>query len=273
MAHPALDMGKAWTQATGMLGANRDLVSVLAGLFLFVPLFVVMIALLGAEIDFGAPGSDPDPERVAAQINAVLAANWAPLLLAILGQLAGGIAILALLGDPRRPTVREVLARVPRLLLPMLGAQLLSGVLIQLPSILAGLLPEPGAAVAGFAALAAGLYLTVKFSVVSAVVVIDRQSNPIAATRRSWRMTGGNGLRLFVFYAMLGMVGAVIGLILVLVVGLALSVLGDRAALIGNAAFAALLFSLFYTISYALTAAIHRQLSQEPRDVEADLFE
>lgn len=273
MAHPALDMGKAWTQATGMLGANRDLVGVLAGLFLFVPLFVVMIALLGTGIDFGAPGSEPDPERVAAQINALLAANWAPLLLAVIGQLAGGIAILALLGDPRRPTVRDVLGQVPRLLLPMLGAQLLVGVLTQLPSLIAGLLPGPAAALAGFAALGLGLYLTVRFAVVSAVVVIDRQANPLAAMRRSWQLTGGNALRLIIFFALLGMVAAVVGLILILVAGLALSVLGDRAAVIGNAAVAALLFSVFYTISYALTAAIHRQLSQASGAEQADLFE
>ncbi|TAD84636.1 MAG: hypothetical protein EAY70_01130, partial [Sphingomonadales bacterium] len=115
LAMVKLDMGQAWTQATGMIGANRDLVSVLAGIFLFLPLFVVVYLLLTSGMDFGG-GGQPDPARVSAQINAFLLANWWAVLLAVIGQLCGGIAILALLGDPARPTVREVLGGVPRLL-------------------------------------------------------------------------------------------------------------------------------------------------------------
>ena len=204
MAHPALDMGKAWTQATGMLGSNRDLVGVLAGLFLFVPLFVAMTALLGAGIDFGTPDSEPDPERVAAQINALLAANWAPLLLAIIGQLAGGIAILALLGDPRRPTVRDVLGRVPRLLLPMLGAQLLVGVLTSCPR--SG---RPAAGAGGaVAALRRGVRALYPVRLpVSAVVVMNRQ--PIPSPRCAVVQLTGAMPCAHIFFALLGMVAAI----------------------------------------------------------------
>lgn len=273
MAHRKLDMGKAWTQATGMIGANRDLVGVLAGIFLFLPLFVVIYLLLTSGLDFGADGREPDPERVAAQINAFMLANWWALLLAIVGQLCGGIAILALLGDPARPTVREALGAVPRLFLPMLGGQLLVGLLTQFPSFLTSALPAAAEAAASLIVLPATFYLSVKFALVSAVIVIGGRGNPVTAMRESWQLTKSNSFRLFLFFVSLVLLGMVIGLILLLVVGLVFSALGERVALIGNTAFLAMLLTVFYTISYALTAAIHRQLSQSIPDEEPDLFE
>ena len=74
------------------------------------------------------------------------------------------------------------------------------------------------------------------------------------------------------FFAMLVFLGVVIALILSLIVGLVFAALGDRVALFGNAAFYALLLTVFYTLSYALTVAIYRQLSQGPV-TQADLFE
>ena len=268
-----LDMGKAWTQATGLIGANRDLVGVLAGVFLFLPVFVLMMALLSSGIDFSPQGGEPNPERIAAQINALLMANWWSLLLVLIGQLCASIAILSLLGDPGRPTVREVLQNLPRLLLPVLGAQLLIGLITQLPSLLAGLLPELAEALVSFLLLPVTLYLTIKFSLAIAVIVLGSQRNPIEALRRSWQLTKANSFRLFGFFLMLTLLFMVIALILLLVVGLVFAALGDRVALFGNAAFFALMLTVFYTISYALTVAIYRQLSQPVPDGDADLFE
>lgn len=267
-----LDMGKAWTQATGMVGANRDLVGVLAGLFLFLPLFVLLIALLGSGIDFGSQGPEPDPEKFAAQINALLLANWWAVLMVIIGQLCASLSILALLGDPGRPTVREVLARVPRLMLPAIGAQALIIVVTQLPSLLAGQLPAMAEALLSLVILPVTLYLSIKFSLAIAVIVLAPEGNPIEAMRRSWRLTKSNSFRLFGFFLILGLLFVVIALILSLVVGLATAALGDRVALFGNAAFYALVLTVFYTLSYALTVAIYRQLSQTPA-AQADLFE
>lgn len=273
MAHRKLDMGRAWTQATGMIGANRDLVGVLAGLFLFIPFFVLLYALFSSGIDVGGGGGEPNPEKVAAGINAFLLANWWALLLAALGQLSGGIAILALLGDPDRPTVREVLGRVLRLIVPVVLGQLLVALATQLPSLLAGLMPETVAAALSLVVLPVTIYLTVKFCLVNAVIVLGRQRNPLAAMGGSWRLTKGNSFRLFAFFAMLILLGAVIALIVMLVIGLVLSAAGDRFALIGNAAMLGLLLTAFYTVSFALTAAIYRQLSQPLPDADAELFE
>lgn len=273
MANRKLDMGTAWTQATGLIGANRDLVSVLAGIFLFLPFFVLILALFNSDFDFGGAGGEPDPEQISAQLNAVLLANWWAVLLVAVGQLAGGVAILALLGDRTRPMVREVLKRVPGLLLPMLGAQLLIGLATQLPSVLTGLLPETAAALAGFVALPVTLYLTVKFSLASAGIVLGGTHNPVTAMRESWQLTSGNSLRLFAFFFMLTMLALVIGLLMAMIVGLILSALGDRGATIGNAAFAAVLLTTFYTLSYALTVSIYRQLTGSAAQSDIDLFD
>jgi hypothetical protein len=267
MAIRKLDMGRAWAQATGMIGANRDLVGVLAGLFLFLPMFVLIYALFTSGVDLTGGGGEPDPEKLAAAINGVLLSKWWALLLAVIGQMCGAIAILALLADPRRPTVREVLGMVPRLGLPVLGAQALIGIVTQIPSLVTTALPA-----ASLIALPITLYLTIKFSLSTAAIVLGRTGNPVTAMRRSWGLTKGNSFRLFVFFAALILLSGVIGLILMLIVGLILAALPDHVAVIGSAAFLAVLLSIFYTVSFALSAAIYRQLSEPLPEEDADLF-
>lgn len=273
MANRKLDMGRAWTQATGLIGANRDLVSALAGLFLFIPLFVCAYALLGSDIDLGAGGGEPDPERMRAQINALLLENWWALLLTALGQLCGSIAILALLGDRSRPTVREVLGLIPRLILPVFAAQLLIGVVTQGLGAIGGAVPGGAGALISLIAFPISIYLTIKFCLVSAVIVIGHRPNPITAMRESWRLTRANSFRLLAFFAVLVALALVIALILILIVGLVLAAAGERVALIGNAAFVAALLAAFYTISYALSAAIFHQLSEPAPELDVDLFD
>ncbi|MET4132787.1 hypothetical protein ABIE62_001923 [Porphyrobacter sp. MBR-155] len=48
MAHHKLDMGKAWTQATGLIGANRDTIGAIAGLFFLLP--ALGLALFAPEL-------------------------------------------------------------------------------------------------------------------------------------------------------------------------------------------------------------------------------
>jgi hypothetical protein len=273
MANRQLDMGKAWVQATGLIGANRDLVSVLAGIFLFVPFFVLMLALSGSNLDLGGAGSQPDPQQVYAQIFAIMLDNWWALLLVIFGQLCGGVAILTLLGDRSRPMVSEVLKRVPGLIPSMFALQLLVTLATQGPSLLTELLPEMAAALVSFVLLPITLYLTIKFSVANAVIVLERRLNPLAAMGESWRLTKGNSFRLFAFMFMLGLLAMVIGLILTMVVGLILAALGDRVAMIGNAAFIAGLAATFYTLFYAVTVSIYHQLAGTVTQTEIDLFE
>ena len=273
MTNRKLDMGKAWTDATGMVGANRDLVSALAGLFLFLPIFVLALALFGSNIDFGPQGAEPNPERVAEQLNAVFRANWWAVLLVIIGQLCAAITLLRLLGDTARPTVREVLAKLPLLLLPALAVQVLTIAVTQLPSILAQQLPDLAEALVGMIWFPVSIYLSIKFSLAIAVIVLGPQRNPIAAMRRSWQITKSNSFRMFGFFAMLAVLFVVIALILLLVMGLMFALLGDTVAFFGNAAFFALLMTVFYALSYALTVAIYRQLAGPSTGAPVEAFE
>lgn len=273
MANRKLDMGKAWTQATGLIGANRDLVMVLAGIFLFIPMFVFALAMLGSGIDFGGSGGEPDPERISQQVNAVLIANWWALLLAAVGQLCGGIAIVALLGDRSRPTVSEVLRMVPRLLLPVFGGQVLVTLATQGFAIIFRLLPESAAAIGNLITFPITIYLTIKFCMVMAAIVLGRHLNPVAAMRESWRITKANSLRLLGFFTLLVVLAGVIGLIALLIFGLLLAAFGEHAEMVGNAAFIAMLLAVFYTLSSALTVSIYRQLAEPAPERDVDLFE
>ena len=49
MANTKLDMGVAWTTATGLIGANKDTISAIAGLFFFLPSFAAAL-FIGARL-------------------------------------------------------------------------------------------------------------------------------------------------------------------------------------------------------------------------------
>lgn len=274
MTQHKLDMGKAWTDAMARLRANRELVGVLAGLFLFLPMFVLSSTVLASDLDMGPPGAQPDPEKVMAQVQAVLASNWWAFVIGIIGPICGEIAILALLGDRTRPTVGEVLAQIPRLFASMFAAQFLVGLVKQAPLFLGAplvaMLPFGGLVLL----IGIGFFLSVRLTLTSAVIVIDKRLNPLAAMLRSWRLTAGNSGVLMVFFAALLSLAVVIALLVIVSTGLIFAAFGERAALFGNAAMLGVMLATYYSVSHALSAAIHRQLSQPAGpEVEASLFD
>ena len=107
-------MGKAWTDAVGMIGSNRDTLLAIAGLFFFLP--SLALALIVPEAMQPAPVEAPpgtDPQIV---MNAAVEAlkqhyidNWPFFLAIILAQYVGTLSLLALLIDHKRPTVGEAL--------------------------------------------------------------------------------------------------------------------------------------------------------------------
>ena len=129
MALRKLDMGTAWTQATGLMGANRDTISAIAGLFFFLP--SLASGLLMPELanpPQPAPGADPEVAMRAMldQIGAIYAANW-PLLLGLVAvQFIGTMSLFALLTDRGNPTVGEALRTGARSLPSYLAAQLVT---------------------------------------------------------------------------------------------------------------------------------------------------
>lgn len=268
-----LNTGKVWSEATRMIGANRDLVVVLAGIFFFVPLMVMLVSLFGTDFSFGGPDAEPNPELISAQINTLILNYWWAIALVSLGQIAGAIALLGLLGGRDKPTVGEAMAAIPKLLLTMIAAQLLTALATQALPLIAGVLPEAVGSIVNLLLLPVTIYIGVKLSLTSAVVVIERQMNPIAALKRSWQLTKGNTLAIFLFYLLLVIAAMVIGLVVALTLGLVLALLGERIQLVGNAAVLSGLIAGYYALSYAVTAAIHTQLAGPQGEVIARTFD
>ncbi len=261
------DMSEAWRDATAMIKANREVLSVIAGIFFFLP---------SVASGFAVPGMDAlvsDPEAMQAQVLAFYA-DWGWLLaLVALVQTVGYLGMLALLRDRSRPTVgqaintglRGLLPAIGTFLLLILGMVLVGVVLGLLIGLMSAALGEAGGAVIGVT-LGLGLlvffvYLAVKLSLWAPVIAIDKVHNPLAVLRRSWRLTKGNALRLFLFYLLLVLVYVVISIVLGLLVGTLALVVGDSAGLIISAIISGLIGAVAAVIYVAVLAAAHRQLS------------
>lgn len=261
-----LDTGRVWTDATRMMGANRELVLVLAGIFFFVPMMILVVSFLGSDFEFGAGGAEPDPEAFSQQINAIIMQLWWAILLVSLGQLAGAIALIGLLGDSGKPTVREAMALIPKLILTMIAAQILTAIATQGLTLLTGALPLAVQGILNFILFPISVYIAIKLTLAPAVIVLERELNPIKSIVRSWKLTKGNSFRIFIFYFMLIIAFVVVGLISAIAIGLVLALLGDRAQVIGGAAVVSAIAAGYYALSYAVLTAIYRQLngSDEP---------
>lgn len=273
MANRKLDMGKAWVETTGLIGANRDTIGAIAGLFFFLPAFAM--ALLAPEI--GAPAEAPAGSRVEGdpmvamqaaldQVSAVYADNW-PLFVGVsVVQFIGSLSLLALLTDRARPTVRQAIVTGVKSIPSYLGAQVISAIaaalVISLPLVLlAAIAPASVVAIATLALVVFAVYMFVKFSLIAPVIVIDGHLNPITALARSWNLTKGNSLRIFGFVLLLFVTIGIISVLVSGVLGLVLSAFDAQIASIGNGLISAVVNSVIGVIFLVVIAAVHRQLA------------
>jgi len=281
MANRKLDMGHAWTQATAMIGANRETIGAIAGLFFFLP--SLALALLAPELvnpPPPAPGGDPQlaAQAMFNQMALTYSANWPVLLGLSVVQFIGSLSLLALLTDRARPTVREALVKGISSILPYLAAQLLSGIAVALVigvplGILAVNAPPAVTVLAGFALVLAAVYLFIKFALVAPVIVIDGIRNPVAALARSWRLTKGNSFRIALFIVLLGLTIGIIATLVTAVVGLVFGAFGGTIAEIGNGLMSALVNAAVGVVFLVVIAAIHRQLTDGSAEALAATFE
>jgi hypothetical protein len=281
MAHRKLDMGTAWTQATGLMSANRDTIGAIAGLFFFLP--ALASGLLLPELA-NPPQPDPnaDPEvamrAMLDQIGAIYAANW-PLLLGLTAvQFIGSMSLFALLTDRGNPTVGEALRTGARSLpsylaaqiITVIGASLAIGIPVGVISALGG---TAIAALLLLVAMVLILYVMVKLSLTAPVIAIEGRLNPLNALARSWQLTKGNSLRILAFVLLLVVVLGVITLIVGSILGLVFAALGETAAMIGNSVVNALVNSLLAVVFLVVTVAIYRQLAGATPEREAEVFD
>lgn len=260
------DMSRAWDEAVAMLGANSGMVTVIAGVFFFLP--YVILGLIAPD-----PSQNPAMQATAADADAVMQAMmavyseiWWMVLIVMLVQGVGTLALYALLTHSNRPTVGEAIAFGFGGLLPFIGVLLLQlAIMLVVLGLPIALAAQSGSLIVGalvsLLVLVGTAYLYTKFSLSVAVLGIGRERSPATALRQSWTLTKGNSVRLWLFYVLLIIafliVSAVVGMIFGVVFGLA----GAEIARFGNALVSAMLNAVFVTILLAVVGAVYRQLS------------
>lgn len=269
-----LDMGRAWNDALSLLRGNQQVVLIVAAVFFFLPnlaLSLLMPETMG-EMETRMAG-EPDVDAMVQQIAAAYGDIWWQILLVSLVSAIGMLGLLALLTDHNRPTVGEALKAGVIYLLPYIAAQILTGLLaglIVLIPVAAGVAAGVGVgALLGILALVGVIYIYTKLSLVAPVIVIEETMNPLRALGRSWALTKGNSVRLFLFYVLIFIV-FLVAIMLLGIVGGALGLLaGEDANIIINGLLGAVINMGMATVYLAVLAAVHRQLSGNAKVVGA----
>jgi len=273
------DMGRAWSDAMALLKGNRDVVLIVAAVFFFLPYLALMLLLPDFAASLAAPpASDPsDPTAGLREMTRIYSEIWWALLLLIVIQAVGMLGLLALLTDRGRPTVAEALKTGAICLIPYLLAQILISILcvciVLVPVIGATLGGVAAGLLLGIVALVAFAYLMTKLSLTSPVIAIERVLNPIAALQRSWQLTKGNSVRLFLFYVLLVVALLVLSIVVGLVVALVGVVGGEEGGLIVMGVLNGLFNMAFVVIFLAVLAAVHRQLAGPSAESIGETFE
>jgi hypothetical protein len=271
------DMGRAWNDAVALLRANGQVVAIVAGAFFFLPNVVVMMMLQGSlpAIEASVAGN-PDPNAALQAFGAVYGEIWWQLILATVITSVGMLGLLTLLTHRGRPTVAEALKSGVVYFLPYLASQILLTMLIlaivMVPLLAAGLAGTAAGALLGIAAAVAVLYVYVKFSLTVPVIVIEHVANPVRALARSWELTKGNSVRLFLFYLLLFIALVVIALVFGLIVGLVGALAGASSGEFIGALANSAMNAAGITIYLAVLAAIHRQLTGRSTAAPSETF-
>jgi hypothetical protein len=198
MSVAKLSISQAWDESRAVLARDGKLIGTVA---------LALFVLPGIVLDLTMP------EAPAGQFPP--AGPWmAVALVAILISLVGQLAIIRLAMGPHL-TVGEAITHGARRLLPYLGAVLIWALPL---SLVIGLLfasasadpehPSAGTALGLIVAGLIGIYLAVRFLMMSAVASAEG-SGPPAILRRSWEISGGNWWRLFGFLLIFA-IGAIV---------------------------------------------------------------
>ena len=230
-----------WNDTMGLLRAHGPLIAALAGVFIFLPTL-----LMGQFLP-----EQPTPAQTIAEALAAgrefVQANWHWLLLQALLNMVGTIAILTLVFARSGTSVGQAIAAGFALLPFFFLASFLANLIIGLGLLLL---------------IVPGLYLIGRLTPLGPVVVAEQQRNPIAALKRSFEVTRGNGWRvlgivlLVVIAAAIAamVVNMVLGILFVLIAGQDLGGLLSAVVEAATGAVVATLLALLY-------AAIYRALS------------
>lgn len=262
------DMTKAFDDAMAILQANLALLVALAGVFVFLPTLLLNVIADPASFE-AAMQSAPqdDPEAVLKIMGGYFreAAPW--FAISIVASAIGTLAMLALAGDRNRLTVGEAITVGLKGFLPLLLASILLGLaisaVIMLLTLPAALLQTPALLILLIPImLAVIVFLYMRFIMVSPVMALERQFNPLTALTRSWELVRGNTRWLFLFM-LLVWVAIMVVYIPVILLGQLIGVLSASATMVAwvNGLISALASTAIAVFSVAITLAIYRQLA------------
>ncbi|WP_374529819.1 hypothetical protein [Novosphingobium sp.] len=258
------DSNEAWKEATAKVAANRDMLLAITGVFILLPSFAVQVFTAPLQVPLG---NEARPEQVLAAYGAYFEHSWPYLLVMAVLHLIGTLAMIALITDPRRPTVAEAirtgLGRTGTVGAAMVMLFFALSFVAGLPLNIAALTGSPGI---GFLGMAAGLtvlfYGLARTLPLMPVVVVDRVANPLVALRRAYMLSRGNGGRLMLFYGLIFVAFLLSSILLLaglkIVFTLALSAEAtDLLMALADSGISAVM-SVYLA---AVLAAIHRQLA------------
>ena len=264
------DSSRAWRDAMALIQANREVLVAVAGVFFLLPGIASALFLTDYQNNLMANIGNSAAMRQLMEGNVGKVTSFG--LISLLLQSLGHMAMLALLTDRSRPTVGQAMGIAVRAF-PTLAATIL---IVFAGYLLGALIYAVFAGVLGVATgigmltfvlilLLAGVmvYVMVKLSLTMPVIVIEKVLNPFAALTRSWRLTRGNSLRLFMFYLLLALIYLVIATVFSGGIMLVTTLAAGEGTL--SLVIAALVSGLFGAagslVVTAILAAIHRQLA------------
>ncbi len=261
-----LDLGQAWSDATALLSANKDVIGIVAGVFFFLPSLAFALLLP----DAAQPQIDPaNSDAVMEAMLAIYADNWWIFVLISVLQMIGLLSLFALLKDSARPTVSEALKRGATGLPSYIVAQIITVIAL---GAIAGILAVISPFLV-FLAFPVVIYVMIKLSLVGPVIAVEQTLNPFTALVRSWVLTKGNSLRIFAFFVLLFVIAIVILLLITLIAGVILAAVGGQIELIGNGLVSSLLGAAMTAIYAAVLASIHRFLAGPDADALSKTFD
>ena len=258
------DMNRIWSQAVAMVRADWQNLALIAGIFFLLPNLIVVVALpdLMGQLQVPPTNADELIARLTPLLPTLLTIGVVTMLLSIFGY-AAMIRLLAHDRPSMGEAMRAAIGALPMLLGCVLVAfagymvfALVGGMAVALVALGLGLLIGPEAAsLVGIILLVLVLaWLAVRFTLVTAVVMLEGVSSPLAAFTRSWQLTKSSHRRLCAFLALL--------LLPYLVVS---GLISNVAGLTGNLFFSALVSGLlsvaFTMLLTAIIVAMHQQLS------------
>lgn len=260
------DLDTAWRDATGLLSRNLGLLAVVAGVFFFLPNAGTTLAIPEMQ-EMGKAQASGSFEVMMAAVEDLYRGYWWVFLILAVIQGIGVLAMLALVRRRANPTVGEALGSGAKLVLSYIAAQLLqTGIIVGVAFLLIAVFAVTGlqllAALGAVMASVIALYLLVKFSLISPVIGIEGERNPVAALRRSWALTKGNSMRLFVFYILLILAFVIVSAVISLVLGLVFALAGEQAALMGEAIISGIANAVGIVLMVCVLGAIHTQLTR-----------